>query len=279
MSIQIRRSASCGMRASRRTVDRRSILAHRRMLACAAHRDRHPTFTVAVRSSRSRVIARRRASGSRARQIATSRRIAIACPPRSPSASALAAHHKAADYTIAKQRAGRARDASSTRCCCVALTLGGGLARADRAGPARSPFGPLWQDVAADRRGRCVIGGVVSLPFSWYAHVRHRGALRLQPDDAGAVARRPRQGHRRRRRPRPAAAAARALADARRRRRCGGCGPGPRGWPSSSCCWCSIRRVIAPLFNKFDAAARRRGARAHRSAARALRLRELAGCS
>ena len=88
------------------------------------------------------------------------------------------------------------------------------------------------------------------------------------------VARRPREGHRW-----SASllglplAGAGAVADARGRRRCGGCGPGSRGWRSSSLVLALYPTRHRAALQQVHAAARRPGARAHRGAARALRLR------
>ena len=63
----------------------------------------------------------------------------------------LAAHQKAADYTIARTRLGML-DTVLDAVVLLALTLGGGLAAlAARAGAL--PVGTLWQDVATGRRG------------------------------------------------------------------------------------------------------------------------------
>ena len=95
---------------------------------------------------------------------------------------------------------------------------------------------------AAADRASAVDRRLVDAAVLVVAHVRHRGALRLQPHDARAVARRPREG-RRCSAPRSGMplAAARAVADARAGR-CGGSRPGSRGWRSSCWCWCSTRR-------------------------------------
>ena len=78
----------------------------------------------------------------------------------------LPAHHKAADYTTAKQRLGRVETVVDALLL-LALTFGGGLA-ALVAWTGALPIGPLWQDVALIA-SIAVIGAVVSLPFSWYA--------------------------------------------------------------------------------------------------------------
>src|SRR5436305_8742611 len=87
-----------------------------------------------------------------------------AVPAAFASRIALAAHQKAADYTMAKQRLGIVETIVDA-VVLVALTLGGGLAllfgwteRIDAA--------PLWLDVIL-LVAIGVVGGLVSLPFSW----------------------------------------------------------------------------------------------------------------
>ncbi len=78
----------------------------------------------------------------------------------------LPAHRKAADYTTAKQVLGRVETVVDALLL-VVLTFGGGLS-ALVAVTGALPIGPLWQD--ASLIGAVgVIGGIVSLPFSWYA--------------------------------------------------------------------------------------------------------------
>lgn len=79
---------------------------------------------------------------------------------------ALPAHRKAADYTTAKQTLGRIETIVDALLL-VALTLGGGLA-ALLTWTGSLPIGPLWQDVLLIG-ALAVVGGVVGLPFSWYA--------------------------------------------------------------------------------------------------------------
>ncbi|HVF63610.1 MAG TPA: M48 family metallopeptidase [Casimicrobiaceae bacterium] len=89
---------------------------------------------------------------------------------RVPSAFAgeigLPAHHKAADYTAARQSLGRIETVIDTLLL-LFLTLGGGFA-ALVIGTAMLPISALWQDVAAIA-SLVVIGGVASLPFSLYS--------------------------------------------------------------------------------------------------------------
>jgi STE24 endopeptidase len=76
------------------------------------------------------------------------------------------AHRKAADYTAAKQRLGRIEmlvDAAVL----LALTLGGALGTLI-AWTGALPLATIWQDVALFV-ALAVVGGVVGLPFSWYA--------------------------------------------------------------------------------------------------------------
>ena len=149
------------------------------------------------------------------------------------------------------------------------MTLGGGLAAIvalDRNAAA----------VAAVARRGDVRGGGDHLrrcqpALLVVAHVPHRGALRLQPDDAAALADRPRQGHGRRDRARAAAAGAGAVADAR-----GGTvlvavgvarvdglpAADPGALPDAD--RAAVQQVLAD--------GREPGARARRGAARALRL-------
>jgi STE24 endopeptidase len=81
----------------------------------------------------------------------------------------LAAHHKAADYTIAKQHLGVVETLVDAGVL-IAMTLGGGLALLVRLTESL-PIGPLWRDVLL-LGGVAVVGGLVSLPFSWYRTFR-----------------------------------------------------------------------------------------------------------
>jgi STE24 endopeptidase len=78
---------------------------------------------------------------------------------------ALAAHQKAADYTVARTRLS-AVDVLVDTCVLLALTLGGGLWAA-AAWTSTLPLDPLWQDVLLIV-GVTVATGVVALPLSWY---------------------------------------------------------------------------------------------------------------
>ena len=97
----------------------------------------------------------------------------------------IAAHRKAADYTIAKQRLGELETVVDA-IVLLALTLGGGLA-ALFAWTEALGGRPLWRDVLLLFAVAAVIG-LVEPAVRVVADVRDRGALRLQPDDAEAVA-------------------------------------------------------------------------------------------
>jgi STE24 endopeptidase len=81
----------------------------------------------------------------------------------------LAAHHKAADYTVAKQRLGVVETAVDA-VLLLAMTLGGGLALLLR-WTELVPVGTLWRDVLL-LGGVALVGGAVGLPFSWYRTFR-----------------------------------------------------------------------------------------------------------
>ena len=115
---------------------------------------------------RARGDGRARGSGSRAARSRTSRRTAIASRAFAERIG-LPAHQKAADYTTAKQALGTRRDCRRMRCCCSRSRSAAAL-RHWSPGPVRSPIGPLWQDMLLIA-AVAVIGGLVSLPFSWYA--------------------------------------------------------------------------------------------------------------
>ena len=91
-------------------------------------------------------------SGSPAATSRTSRRTATRCRPRSPTAIGLAAHRKAADYTVARTRLGVAETLVEAAVL-LALTLGGGLA-ALVAWTDVLPLGGRRPRSRADRRGR-----------------------------------------------------------------------------------------------------------------------------
>ena len=77
----------------------------------------------------------------------------------------LPAHQKAADYTVAKQRLGIVETIVDA-VVLLALTLGGGLAILFR-WTEGIDAAPLWRDVLL-LTGIAIIGGIVSLPFSWW---------------------------------------------------------------------------------------------------------------
>jgi STE24 endopeptidase len=80
-----------------------------------------------------------------------------------------AAHAKAADYTVAKQRLGMIETLSETALLLL-LTLGGGIALLF-AWTERVDVAPLWRDVLL-LAGVAVVSGVVGLPFSWWQTFR-----------------------------------------------------------------------------------------------------------
>jgi STE24 endopeptidase len=77
----------------------------------------------------------------------------------------IAAHRKAADYTVAKQRLAMLH-AVADALLLLAMTLGGGLA-AIVAWTETLPVGPLWRDIAMFAVAG-VVFAAVSLPFTWY---------------------------------------------------------------------------------------------------------------
>jgi STE24 endopeptidase len=78
----------------------------------------------------------------------------------------IAAHRKAADYTIAKQSLGRVETIVDALLL-VALIFGGGVSWLV-AWTGALPFGPLMRDVILIGL-LAVIGGLVGLPFGWYS--------------------------------------------------------------------------------------------------------------
>ena len=95
----------------------------------------------------------------------------------------LGAHHKAADYTTAKQRLGVVETLVETALL-LAMTLGGGLA-ALVAVTERIDVGPLWRDLVLLGL-LAAISGAIDLPFSWWRTFRieerfgfNRSTLRL----------------------------------------------------------------------------------------------------
>ena len=86
-------------------------------------------------------------------------------PPAFAARIGIAAHRKAADYTLAKQRLAMVHLAVDA-ILLLAMTLGGGLA-AIVAWTETLPVGPIARDVAMFAIAG-VLYGAVSLPFSWY---------------------------------------------------------------------------------------------------------------
>ena len=103
------------------------------------------------------------------RQIAHVSAHRAAVPAAFAARIGLAAHQKAADYTVAKQRLGIVETIVDA-IVLVALTFGGGLALL-LGWTERIDAAPLWRDVAL-LVAIAVIGGIVSLPFSWW-HTFH----------------------------------------------------------------------------------------------------------
>ena len=103
----------------------------------------------------------------------------------------LPAHQKAADYTVAKARLGIV-DTLVDALILLALTLGGAL----------QWLSDLWQRVFGESiwhgtaliLSLLLIKGALGLPLQPVPHLRHRGALRLQPHDVEALRHRPREG-------------------------------------------------------------------------------------
>ncbi|MDE2210171.1 MAG: M48 family metallopeptidase [Betaproteobacteria bacterium] len=81
----------------------------------------------------------------------------------------VAAHRKAADYTVAKQAFGLIETAADAAVL-LGLTLGGGLAGLIRATEALS-LSPVFRDVML-LGAVAAIGGIASLPFSWWRTFR-----------------------------------------------------------------------------------------------------------
>ena len=103
------------------------------------------------------------------RQIAHVRAHRDAVPNAFADRIALAAHQKAADYTVAKQRLGM-RETLVDAALLLILTLGGGLALL--LGLTEGiDASPLWRDVLL-LGALAVISGIVGLPFSWYLTFR-----------------------------------------------------------------------------------------------------------
>ena len=98
------------------------------------------------------------------RQIAHVRRHRERVPAAFADRIGLEAHHKAADYTAAKQRLGRVETVVDALLL-LALTLGGGLALLVR-WTGTLDVAPLWQDVALFA-ALALVSAAASLPFSW----------------------------------------------------------------------------------------------------------------
>jgi STE24 endopeptidase len=90
-------------------------------------------------------------------------------PPAFAARVDSAAHRKAADYTIAKQRLGILESTVDTLVL-VILTLGGGVAALVAATEAL-PVPPLLRDLLL-LIGVALVGGVIALPFSWWRTFR-----------------------------------------------------------------------------------------------------------
>ena len=86
-------------------------------------------------------------------------------PPHFADRITLAAHRKAADYTVARTRLSMV-DTIQDAAVLLALTLGGGIA-AITVWSAGLPASPLWRDVALVV-AVTLITGVIALPLSWY---------------------------------------------------------------------------------------------------------------
>ena len=162
------------------------ILAQRRRPVGHCRLDRRHRDRLHLRRAvrrRARAPRSRCASGLRGARSPTSRAHRDAVP------AAFAEPHRARRAPEGRRLHGRASSASacskrsSTPSCCVALTLGGGLA-ALVAWTETSAVPPLWRDVAAVRRRRRHLRRRQPAVLV-VADVPHRGALRLQPHDAG----------------------------------------------------------------------------------------------
>jgi STE24 endopeptidase len=90
-------------------------------------------------------------------------------PPAFAARIGIAAHRKAADYTVAKQRLGVWNTLADTGLL-LALTVGGGLATIVR-WTEQLPLPPIWRDVAMFA---CtgVLAALVAVPFSWWQTFR-----------------------------------------------------------------------------------------------------------
>jgi STE24 endopeptidase len=104
-----------------------------------------------------------------ARQVAHVRAHRDAPPAAFAARVGDAAHRKAADYTIAKQKLGQLETLVDA-VVLLALTLGGGIAWAMRATQALD-VAPIVRDVLL-LAALVVAGGIASLPFSWWRTFR-----------------------------------------------------------------------------------------------------------
>jgi len=104
-----------------------------------------------------------------ARQIAYVRAHRDATPAAFASRIDAVAHRKAADYTIVKQRFG-VLESVTDAVVLLAITLGGGIAWLLSATEAL-PIGAIARDVLL-LSGIALIGGIASLPFSWWRTFR-----------------------------------------------------------------------------------------------------------
>jgi STE24 endopeptidase len=103
------------------------------------------------------------------RQVAFVRGHRDRVPPAFADRITLAAHQKAADYTVAKQKLGRLETIVDAALL-VLLTLGGGLAWL--VGVTQSlDIAPIWRDVLL-LGAVAALGAIVGLPFSWYQTFR-----------------------------------------------------------------------------------------------------------
>jgi STE24 endopeptidase len=161
---------------------------------------------------------------------------------------ALAAHQRAADYTTARVRLGLL-DVIVGALLVLALTLGGLLQAMHDGWTALGLGGDRPRPGLHRRPRRAELPARPALLA--VAHLRHRGALRLQQDDPAPVPYRSRQGRTARRRHRPAAAGGGAVAD--------GAKMGEAWWLYVWLVWLGFNllalaiypTLIAPLFNKF----------------------------
>ena len=115
---------------------------------------------------------------------------ATPCPRPSPQPITLAAHQKAADYTVAKTRFGLLEMAWGAAVL-LGWTLLGGLDCSTRRCSAGSA--PACAQQLALLAAFALIGGLLDLPFTLWQTFVLEAALRLQQDDLAAVAGRPAQ--------------------------------------------------------------------------------------